>query len=232
MRFVTILSLAFLLFAPVNGFCKYTKGKTVLYNSKTKTGAENFEKKKHPERPIKRVLVVFYSWDENTKHAAELIKKCWTNGTNEHFFAVYDVRLTISRIKLKDDYNTNNFDICIEQAKEQIIKKAKPKIYNVPDDVSAYDIIFLGSPNWWHTIAPPLLSFTEKMKDYRGTVAPFITQGSSGLGHCEEDLKKALPKAKVLHAALFSGKRLGDHDELEELLVREWARGSLNRYLE
>ncbi|MBQ7555362.1 hypothetical protein IJS98_02770 [bacterium] len=225
MRFVTILSLALLLFAPANGFCKYTRGKTVLYNSRTKSGAGKAEPKRPPEKPVKRVLVVFYSWDENTERAARLITRSVKK--QEHFQILY----TACKIKLENDYNTNDFDICIKQAKEQIIKKDKPKIYNVPDDVSGYDIIFLGSPNWWDTIAPPLLSFTEKMKDYRGPVAPFITRGSSGLGHCEEDLKKALPKAKVLHAGLFSGKRLGDHDELEELSVKEWAKGILDLHL-
>lgn len=225
MRFVTILSLAFLLFAPVNGFCKYTKGKTVLYNSKTKTGAEKPEPKGPPEKPEKHILVVFYSWDENTDYAAKLITRSIKK--QERFKLLY----TVCKIKLETDYSTNDFEKCLAEAKAQIKKKEKPAIYNVPDDVSGYDIIFLGSPNWWDTIAPPLLSFTEKMKDYRGPVAPFITRGSSGLGHCEEDLKKALPKAKVLHAGLFTGKRLGDHDELEELSVKEWAKGILDLYL-
>lgn len=229
MRYLTILSLALALFAPANGLCQYTRGKTVLYNSRAKTLAPKSKAEKEPakkeyEKPEKRVLIVYYSWDENTKRAADIIAK---SIGNERF----QIKVHSYRIKLKDDYNTNSFDICIEQAKEQIIKKVKPKICNVPDDVSGYDIIFLGSPNWWDTIAPPVLTFTETMKEYKGPVAPFITRGSSGLGNCEEDIKKTLPKAKVLHAGLFSGKRLADRDEITEQAVKEWAKEILKLYL-
>lgn len=229
MRYLTILSLAFLLFAPANGFCIYTRGRTVLYNSRAKTLVPKRDAGKDPapkvyQKPERRMLIVYYSWDENTQRAADFIAK---SIGNERF----QIKVHSYRIKLKDDYNTNSFDICIEQAKEQIIKKVKPKICNVPDDVSGYDIIFLGSPNWWDTIAPPVLTFTETMKEYKGPVAPFITRGSSGLGNCEEDIKKTLPKAKVLHAGLFSGKRLADRDEITEQAVKEWAKEILKLYL-
>lgn len=223
MRFVTILSLAFLLLAPANGFGKNTKSKTrltLLNNSKT-NGVEKVEAKEPLEKPIKRVLIVFYSWDENTERAAYLITRCLPKKGR------FKILFTSCKIKLENDY-TNDFDLCIAQAKKDISKKVKPAISNVPSDVSAYDIVFLGSPIWWDTIAPPLLSFTEIMKDYRGPVAPFFTRGSSGLGNCMKDLKEALPKARIQHAGFFSGKRLGDHDELEELFVKEWAKEILN----
>ena len=230
MRYLTILSLALALFAPANGLCQYTRGRTVLYNSRAKTLAPKSKAEKEPakkeyEKPEKRVLIVYYSWDENTKHAAEMIAKGVL--PSEHF----QIKVTGRRIKLKDDYNTNNFDVCLAQAKEQITKKVKPAIINVPDDVSGYDIIFLGSPNWWNTVAPPVLTFTETMKEYKGPVAPFITRGNSGLGNCEEDIKKALPKAKVLHAGLFSGKRLADRDDITEQAVKEWAKEIIDQQL-
>ena len=46
-----------------------------------------------------------------------------------------------------EDYKT-----CIAEAKADLQKKARPEVLNLPDDLDAYDEIYLGYPNYWGTM--------------------------------------------------------------------------------
>jgi multimeric flavodoxin WrbA len=68
-----------------------------------------------------------------------------------------------------------------------------------------YDTIFVGSPNWWGTMAPPLLTFLSSY-DFTGKkVIPFFTHGGGGMGNCEENVKKAIPTAKMVYGKTWWG---------------------------
>lgn len=56
-----------------------------------------------------------------------------------------------------------------------------------------YDIVFLGFPNWWHTLPMAVLGFVDEY-DFSGkTVVPFVTHGTGGLASTIQDLTAALP---------------------------------------
>lgn len=57
-------------------------------------------------------------------------------------------------------------------------------------------MIYLGSPNWWETVAPAVITFLANY-DFEGkTIIPFITHEGSRLGVSVDDIKKLAPKAK------------------------------------
>ena len=61
-----------------------------------------------------------------------------------------------------------------------------------------YDVIFVGSPCWWGTVAPPVATFLAAY-DWSGkTVAPFMTHGGSRMGRSEDDIEKLCPGATLL----------------------------------
>ena len=61
-----------------------------------------------------------------------------------------------------------------------------------------YDVIFVGSPCWWGTVAPPVATFLAAY-DWSGkTVAPFMTHGGSRMGRSEEDIGKLCHGATLL----------------------------------
>lgn len=45
------------------------------------------------------------------------------------------------------------------QAKREINEGFRPELKGKIDNIAQYDIIFIGSPNWWGTIAPTVSSF-------------------------------------------------------------------------
>ena len=68
---------------------------------------------------------------------------------------------------------------------------------NLPDDLDAYDEIYLGYPNYWGTMPMAVYTFLENY-DFSGKkIHPFCTHEGSGLSRTEKDIEKAAKGAKV-----------------------------------
>jgi len=127
------------------------------------------------------ILIAYYSWSGNTRKIAELIAG-GTGGTPLELEPVQPY---------STDYRT-----VVEQAKKEIRSGARPELKNLPESIWA-SIIFLGTPNWWNTMAPPLASFLDRF-DWRGkTIVPFYTHGGGGGGSIERDVTGRCPNAAV-----------------------------------
>ena len=50
----------------------------------------------------------------------------------------------------------------------------------VMENLDAYDVIFLGFPNWWGDMPMALYSFLEQVDLSGKTIVPFVTSGGSG----------------------------------------------------
>jgi flavodoxin len=92
-----------------------------------------------------------------------------------------------------------------EVAKNELRAKARPKLTGRVENMKAYDVIFLGYPNWWGTMPMPVYTFLESY-DFSGkTIVPFCTHEGSGMGHSEKDIAKACPKATILEGIAIHG---------------------------
>lgn len=154
----------------------------------------------HAQAPASspKILVVYYSLSGNTRAIAHQIKEL----THADVFS----------IELVTPYpQTHN--IVVEQAKKEIEVGYKPAIKGNVEDINSYDIIFIGSPVWWNTIAPPVTTFLSS-HDFSGKrVIPFITHEGSRLGHTVEDIKELCPKATVLEGLPIRGKSVNNANE-------------------
>lgn len=98
------------------------------------------------------------------------------------------------------DYNT-----AVKEAKSQISRGFYPELISGNEPIYDYQIIFIGSPNWFGTVAPPVISFLRK-HDFTGkTIIPFCTHGGGGFGNIEKDIAKECPKSVVLPGIAISG---------------------------
>lgn len=105
-----------------------------------------------------------------------------------------------------------------EVAKEEKKKNARPELTAVVADMSSYDVIYLGYPNWWGTMPMALFSFLGAY-DFSGkTIVPFCTHEGSGMGSSERDLKRLCPNAKVLAGLAIVGGAVDRADKD----VRDW----------
>jgi flavodoxin len=130
-----------------------------------------------------KILIVYYSWSGNTKMMANEIKSI-VGG---------DMFEIIPAEPYPDDYM-----MCVEQAAREMKNNFRPKIVGTVKDFKKYDMIFVGSPNWLRTIAPPVATFLTEYDFSNKTVIPFCTHGGGGKENVFTDMEKMLPNSKVL----------------------------------
>lgn len=153
-----------------------------------------------------KVLIAYYSWSGNTRFAAEQIQKL-TGGT-------------LFEIKPAKAY-PSDYSACVDQAKQECRDEFKPELAAKVDDFSRYDVIFVGTPNWWSTMAPPVRSFLAGY-DFSGkTLIPFVTHGGGGMAGCERDMRKACPNASFGRGGAFSGRNVRESGEAIAAWVNE-----------
>ena len=110
----------------------------------------------------------------------------------------------------------------IYEAKEELEKGIRPELKSYPD-LTGYDTVFLGFPNWWNTIPMPVVGFLEKINWQGKKIIPFVTSGGSGFGHSLEDLKKYCPGAEIAEGGAFLGHRV----EQSEAAIAAWAKSAV-----
>ena len=86
---------------------------------------------------------------------------------------------------------------CIEEAKEELRAKARLALKACPENLDAYDTIFLGYPNWWGTCPMCVFTFLESFDLSGKRIVPFCTNEGSGMGHSERGIAKSCPGATV-----------------------------------
>ncbi len=100
---------------------------------------------------------------------------------------------------------SENYQTCIAEAKADLQKKARPQVLNMPENLDAYDEIYLGYPNYWGTMPMAVYTFLEHY-DFTGkTIHPFCTHEGSGLSHTVQDVQKAAPGAAVTKGLAIHG---------------------------
>lgn len=142
----------------------------------------------------KKPLVVYYSHSGNTAKLAKTI----------HDKVGGDLLEIVTSFEYPDNYNE-----LTKVAKEQQQAGFRPPLSMTMPNLDDYDVIYLGYPNWWSSMAMPVYSFVEQSGINGKTILPFCTHGGGGLGHSVADLKKLVPQSKVQDALSVSGNRAG-----------------------
>lgn len=147
-------------------------------------------------------LVLFYSWSGNTRRIANSIAQ----KTGADLFELQPAT------PYPSDYNT-----VVAQAKKEIQNKYEPPLQPVSIDWNSYDMIYLGTPNWWSTMAPPLYAFLREVMPTDKTIAPFCTHGGGGDGHIAKDIAQLCIGCDVLPLLC-----LPEHNRREDQGIDAW----------
>lgn len=153
----------------------------------------------------KKILIVYYSRSGNTRALAEHIRAA-TGGD-------------LLELQPAQPYPAE-YKATTEQAKRELESNYLPPLADAVPSVAAYDMVLVGSPNWWSTVAGPVRTFLSQTDLSGKPVAVFITHEGSGLGRSVVDVKKLCPKAIVLEGLAVRGGRVGSAAGL----VQEWLR--------
>lgn len=120
-----------------------------------------------------KILIAYYSYSGNTKEVAETIHA--------------KIGGKLFEIKTEGTYPAEYRPMTV-QAKKEIEEGYRPKLISQVDNISQYDVIFLGSPNWWGTITPQVSSFLSSYDLSGKTIVPFITHGGGGVQRTISDM--------------------------------------------
>lgn len=148
--------------------------------------------------PIKvkkdKVLVVYFSRSGNTRYAAETFAKACGGAK-------------LVEIKAAKPYAPDYGDCCDEAKPECRAGTLRPirKIEGL--DVAAYDVVLVGTPNWWGTMAPPVRTWVSENAATLKTkaVCLFQTHGGGGMQDCARDFAALVAGANVLPAQAYYG---------------------------
>lgn len=124
---------------------------------------------------MKKSLIVYFSQSSNTRRVAQILQKL--TGAD------------LEEIRPVSPY-AEPYEALTRVVKDELQRGFLRPIEALDRDLSQYDTIFLGSPNWWSTVATPVRTFLNRYSLEGKTVAPFLTHGGGGKGNADRDVKK------------------------------------------
>ncbi|HBR29871.1 MAG TPA: flavodoxin [Firmicutes bacterium] len=139
---------------------------------------------------MNNILVVYYSLFKSTENLALEIA-AQTGGK--------------LRELIPDPNYSFNYNTAAKEVRNQISKGFCPKLRSGNETIVDYQTIFIGSPNWFKTFAPPVRSFLRQHDFTRKTIIPFCTHGGGGFGQIENDFVKECPKSLFLPGIAVNG---------------------------
>ena len=92
----------------------------------------------------------------------------------------------------------------LKAAKKDMENGGTRAIKAVPP-LDGYDVVFIGTPIWYGTYAPPVAEFFKTHSFAGKTVVPFCTHGGGGAGRYFVDVRKACPAATVKEGLTIRG---------------------------
>ena len=129
-----------------------------------------------------KILVAYFSATGTTARAAEKL----ANDTGGKLYAIVPAQPYMSADL---DWNDKQSRSSVEMNDP----KSRPAIKSKKENITDYDVIFIGYPIWWD-LAPRIINTFIESHDLKGkTVIPFATSGGSSLAGSAAALKKTYP---------------------------------------
>lgn len=181
-------------------------------------------------KEFKRTLVVYFSQPEKTdlqdtdgfSGASVLVKNNQVLGSTQYIAQIIQqqTRGDLFRIETVNPYPLDHEPL-IRYAEKEQQNNDRPVLKAKVDNLTDYDTVFIGYPNWWYKMPMVLYSFLEQ-HDLKGkTIIPFTTHGGSRFSDSIQEITRLQPQAKVITDGLaISRGDVADDDTVSE--VTDW----------
>ena len=159
-----------------------------LFAACDKESATEPEDPENPNPSESKALVAYFSATGNTQRVAERIAEL--TGAE-----LYSIQPT-------NPYASNPYDNS-EQIQNEAYNNLRPAVANLPENLDEYNVIYVGSPIWWHQPAMVVCTFLENY-DLKGkTIIPFFTYGATTyLNESMQKIYKVTPNSTHIPATL------------------------------
>ena len=148
-----------------------------------------------------KLLIAYYSYSGITKRLAEDIALV-TDGE-------------LRELKPQKPYSFSH-NTAVKEARYEIENKHCPPLIEGAEPVGEAEVIFIGSPNWLKTFAPPVLTFLKTVDLSGKILIPFCTHGGGGFGRMMEDYKNKCNNSIIKEGLALKGDY--SFDELQNWL--------------
>lgn len=150
-----------------------------------------------------KILIAYFTWAENTvvTNPSQVDVDAVTSASvllpgNVAKMANWiqeEVGGELFSIKVKEPYSSI-YDECLDRASDEKADGARPKLETQVEDISKYDTVFIGYPNWWYTAPMAIFSFIENNDLSSKKIILFCSHGTGGLARSVRDIREVLPK--------------------------------------
>ena len=118
---------------------------------------------------------------------------------------------------------SGSYNDVVDQGQREVNAGFEPELKPLPVNVADYDVIAVGTPTWWYTMAPAVKTFLHGQNFAGKTVVPFMTNGGWP-GRVIKDMKAACPGADfACDMQIKFDSYGGDHLEMPESTINAWA---------
>jgi flavodoxin len=138
----------------------------------------------------KKILIAYYTRTGNTEIFAQVIQE----------FIGGD----LFRIEPVNKY-PESYQETLKVSKIEIDNHQKPQIKRQVETIEKYNVVLVGTPNWYSTMAPPVATFLTQHNLSQKIVIPFATHGGGGEARCLTDIGKLCINANVLRGLVIYG---------------------------
>ncbi len=150
-------------------------------------------------------LVIFYSYEGNTKFVAQTIGKT----INAELLEIHPII----------DYKEKGMMKYLWLWKEAMMKKT-PELEPIEKRFDDYDLIFIWTPIWAFSMTPPIRSFLQKYNIKNKKIIIFCTS-EGGKWKYFEHIKELIPDNEFLAEKEFA--RVSKNKEKIEQEAKDWA---------
>lgn len=154
-------------------------------------------------KKMKKLLIIYYSWSNgNTERIAKMLQS--------------ETDSDILKIDTVAPYS-GSYDDVVNQGQNEVQRGYEPEIKPLDINIADYDVIAVGTPTWWYTMAPAVKTFLHQ-QDFTGKkIHPFCTHEGSGLSNTESDIKKSAKGAVIEKGIAIHGSSV---DQAKDVLER------------
>lgn len=151
------------------------------------------------------ILIAYFSVPETdgVAGASRVVVDGAVLGSNQYVAQLIQAEVggDLFRIETEQTY-PGEHDALLEFAYNELAEGARPALAAQVEDLSRYDVVFLGYPNWNADLPMPLYTFLESVDLSGKTILPFTVHGGSGFSRTISTIQELQPGATVIEDGL------------------------------
>ncbi len=169
---------------------------------------------------MSKVLVAYFSRKGNNYVSGNIVSLAEGNTSVVAHKIQKLIGADLFEIKTVKQYPIDYDEMTVVAQKEQNSDE-RPEIVEPLPNISEYDTVIIGHPNWWRTMPMAIMTFFENY-DWSGKkVLSFCTHEGSGMGSSESDLKRACKGAEFSKGLPIKGSSANSSDSKVENWLKE-----------